>query len=339
MSWRQSTLALVLVVASCGLATCGGSSTSNAAAPTSPTSPMQPTTGQGCARTTVGLTPLIDLLSGSYQGEPGGLYPGRRNDAPPTHLSAGLALAQAMGPLDRSGQPDSAGRYAFISIGMSNTTQEFGTFVPLANADVTRHGRLSVVDGAQGGMTASSWANPGCNCWSVLATRLQQAGIAPAQVTAAWVKVANAGPTSGFPAYAQTLKAETVLVLQQLRQRYPNLTMAYLSSRIYAGYATTTLNPEPYAYESGLAVRWVIEDQINGVSSVRYSGSAPPAPWVAWGPYLWADGTTANSQGLAWACSDLQSDGTHPSASGQQKVAQRLLDFVRTDPTASEWWR
>jgi lysophospholipase L1-like esterase len=335
MSCHRPTVALAPVIAVLALAACGGSSTANTTTPT----PTSPTSGSGCSRTSVGLTPLIDLLSGSYQNEPGGLYPGRRNDVPPAHLAAGLALAQAMGPLNTSGQPDAAGRYAFISIGMSNTTQEFSAFVPLANADATRHARLSVVDGAQGGMTASSWANPGCSCWSVLATRLQQAGIAPAQVTAAWVKVADAGPQSGFPAYAQTLRTEMIAVLQQLRQRYPNLTMAYLSSRIYAGYATTTLNPEPYAYESGFAVRWVIEDQINSLPSLRHSGSAPPAPWVAWGPYLWADGTTANSQGLAWACSDLQSDGTHPSPAGQQKVAQRLLDFARTDPTASEWWR
>jgi lysophospholipase L1-like esterase len=42
---------------------------------------------------------------------------------------------------------------------------------------------------------------------------------------------------------------------------------------------------------------------------------------------------------VTWACSELQSDGTHPSAAGQQKVAQMLLDFVRTDPTAREWFR
>ena len=187
-------------------------------------------------------------------------------------------------------------------------------------------------------MTAANWANPGCSCWSVLATRLQQAGVAPAQVTVAWVKVADSNPAAPFPTHARTLKDETVSILRLLKQRYPNLTLAYLSSRIYAGYATSTLNPEPFAYESGFAMRWVIEDQLHG--ALPYSGPGAQSPWLAWGPYLWADGTTPNSAGLSWACSDLQSsDGTHPSTSGRQKVAQLLLDFVRADPTASEWWR
>jgi hypothetical protein len=40
-----------------------------------------------------------------------------------------------------------------------------------------------------------------------------------------------------------------------------------------------------------------------------------------------------------WACSDLRSnDLTHPSDSGSLKVANLLLDFVRTDSTAREWF-
>jgi pre-peptidase len=39
-----------------------------------------------------------------------------------------------------------------------------------------------------------------------------------------------------------------------------------------------------------------------------------------------------------WACTDTVSDGTHPSASGQAKVAGLLLDFLKTDPTAAPWF-
>lgn len=220
---------------------------------------------------------------------------------------------------------------------MSNTTQEFSTFVPMGNGDASKHPRLALIDGAQGGMTAASWSNPSCSCWSTLAARLQQAGVTAAQVTTAWIKLADANPSAAFPGHARTLKDETVAVVRLLKQRYQNLTLAYLSSRIYAGYATTTLNPEPFAYESGFAVRWVIEEQLNG--GLPYAGPGAEVPWIAWGPYLWADGTTPNTEGLSWSCGDLQSDGTHPSPSGRQKVAQRLLGFVQNDATASEWWR
>ena len=51
-------------------------------------------------------------------------------------------------------------------------------------------------------------------------------------------------------------------IVRMLKGRFPNLQLAYVSSRSYAGYATTELNPEPYAYESAFAVRWLIQDQI-----------------------------------------------------------------------------
>jgi hypothetical protein len=104
---------------------------------------------------------------------------------------------------------------------------------------------------------------------------------------------------------------------------------------------TTALNPEPYAYESGFAVRSVIERQLAGDPDLNYDPNAGPvaSPWLAWGPYLWADGLTPRSDGLTWACSELQSDGTHPSPTGQLKVADSLLAFFRWDATTAPWYR
>ena len=302
------------------------------ASPTSPGTVPVPPAGAGCARTSVGFTPLSDPGS-SYLGTPLGLYPGGGNAAPSAHLSAGIQLASTVVPLNSSGVPDAKGRYALISVGMSNTTQEFQAFMALAPST---NPKLAVVDGAQGGETAANWASPGCSCWSELDNRIRQAGLTNAQVVSAWVKLANAGPTGEWPSATVQLKNDTVLVLRALAARFPNLRLAYLSSRIYAGYATSTLNPEPYAYQSGFAVRWVIEDQLSGL--LPFTGASRVAPWIAWGPYLWADGLTPRRDGLTWACSDFAADGTHPSGSGQQKVAGRLLDFFRTDPTARSWF-
>ena len=254
---------------------------------------------------------------------------------PPAHLAEGLALARSIGPMNAAGVPDPGGRFAFVSIGMSNTTQEFSTFKPLADADAGRHPRLVIVDGAQGGQTAADWASADCPCWGVLDSRLASAGITAAQVATAWVKLANRQPSGPFLPHAQQLQQNTVVVLQRLKARFPNLQLAYLSSRIYAGYATSTLNPEPYAYESGFAMRWVIEDQLQGRLPFR---SGAIAPWLGWGPYLWADGLRPRSDALTWACADFSADGTHPSSSGRQKVAQLLLQFLRTDATAREWF-
>ena len=44
---------------------------------------------------------------------------------------------------------------------------------------------------------------------------------------------------------------------------------------------------------------------------------------------------------LVWLREDLAGDGTHPSSSGRQKVAQQaqqLLKFMKTAPTAKVWF-
>jgi hypothetical protein len=119
------------------------------------------------------------------------------------------------------------------------------------------------------------------------------------------------------------------------------LRVAYLSSRIYAGYATTALNPEPYAYEGAFPVRWLIQSQINGDAGLNYNAEVGPvkSPLLLWGPYLWADGLNPRSDGLIWERGDLSSsDGTHPSDSGRLKVAHILLDFFKTNELAHGWF-
>jgi hypothetical protein len=282
-------------------------------------------------RGSTGLVPLPDLGSGVYQGEHGGLYPGGGNTPPDTHLAAGLALAKRVVPLDREGRPDPNGRIVLLSIGMSNTTQEFAAFQRLAASDPALNPRVALVDGAQGGQTAQITANPQSNFWRVVEERLSQAGVTAAQVEAVWLKQANAQPSKGFPAEAKRLQEDLVATIRNLHDRFPNLKLCYLSSRIYGGYAVTPLNPEPYAYEGAFAVKWTIGDQL--------AGTLPSTPWLAWGPYLWADGMKGRKQdGLVWTREDFGPDGTHPSDAGRRKVAKLLLDFLKTEPTAKTWF-
>jgi hypothetical protein len=283
----------------------------------------------------IGLKPLSDMTAEDrYKGEDGGLYGGGKDEPPQKHLQAAMRQAVLIRPLDAEGKPCEDGKIVLISIGMSNTTMEFSAFVRLADADPDKSPKLVIVDGAQGGQTANVWANPGSNDpWKVLDERLQHSGVTARQVQVAWVKQAVPGPEylGDFPKHAEVLKGHMVGLLQQLRQRFPNVRIVYMSSRIYAGYATTHLNPEPYAYESAFVVRWLIQDQIRGNSTT--------SPLLLWGPYLWADGKNGRKiDHMLWKPEDLVSDGTHPSDSGRRKVAELLLTFMKTAPTAKLWF-
>jgi hypothetical protein len=303
---------------------------------------FQPAVASDCTQTSKGFAPLTELGTGTYQGFQGGLYPNGLNVPPQAHWNAGFNMAAQIRPLDTAGVPDPNGRYVLVSIGMSNCTQEFSTFMPLANADTGKNPRLTLVDGAQGGQTAAAISNPNATFWTVVDQRLAAAGVRPKQVQIAWLKEANAGPTGPFLPHTETLKVQLGRICRILKDRYPNIKICYLASRIYAGYASTALNPEPYAYESGFSVKWAVEDQINGDSALNFDSTQGPveSPYMAWGPYLWGDGMVPRqADGLIWECLDFQTDGTHPSLTGRQKVANMLLNFFRNNPAAQVWYR
>jgi hypothetical protein len=291
------------------------------------------------------LKALTELGKNKYHGYEGGLYPGGKNERPARHEKAGVALCRKVRPLDADGKPDVDGKTVLISVGMSNTVQAFSAFKELADADEDKNPRLVLVNAAQGGAAAMAMVDPsddrrGKRYWRSVDQRLEDAGVTRGQVQVVWIKQADPGPTAGFPKYAQTLQTELTLIVQILARRFPNVKLVYLSSRTYGGYAKTRLNPEPYAYESGFSVKWLIERQLKGDAALNYDSAKGrvAAPWLSWGPYLWANGTTKRADGFRYEEKDFAGDGTHESASGQRKVGKLLLQFFKSDTTAKGWF-
>lgn len=333
---------VLVAVAACVLwAGCSGDDDDDAATTPTPSASPSPSTIA---------VALPALGSGNYLGFEGGLYAGGANTPPSAHDAAGIAAANGVQPLDPSGNPSASGKIVLLSIGMSNTTQEFcsqnglrpcnaWTFAGQASADATVDtANLLIVNGARGGQTAESWDAPNDpNYTMVLDSRLGPAGATEAQVQVVWVKVAHAQPTVGLPATtadAYGLETDMGEIVRALKVRYPNVKQVFFSSRIYAGHATTALNPEPYAYESGFGVKWVIDAQIvqrGGGAIDAQAGDLKPsaAPWIAWGPYLWDD---------TWPASDFESDGTHPAQAAELKVGTALLTFFKTSPYTECWF-
>lgn len=336
------TAAILALVAGCG-----------ANSPTETPDPVDP------PRSDTVRIALTDMGQRTYKGFSGGLYAGG-NDVPIAHANLGAARARLVVPLDAAGAPSASGKYVLLSVGFSNATQEFcsqnsappcdpWTFMSLAAADPeVNRGPLAIVNGAKGGQATDTWDSPADTNYDwVRDAQLAPLGLTERQVQVVWLKVALAQPQVALPATgadAYQLERETAQALRAIRVRYPNVRQVFLASRIYAGYATTTLNPEPYAYEGGFSVKWVIDAQIRQAASGAIdsiAGDLNPntvAPWVSWGPYLWADGQNARSDGLAWIPADFQADGTHPARTGEQKVATMLLAFFKTSPLTRCWF-
>ena len=344
--------ALVVLAAGAALVSC-------APPPKPPPPPVPKPVVVGPPTDTVRI-PLTDLASGTYFRNPGGLYPTGLNQAPADHDSAARARRNSIKPLDVNGDESPFGKYVLISIGMSNTTQEWcsqtsgppcapWTLMGKAATDPTvNHYTLVIVNGAADGQDAPAWTSPtSANYDRIKTARLAPLGLSENQVQAAWVKLQDPKPSVSLPADsadANVLLTNMGLVLRALRARYPNLRIVFLSSRTYGGYATSDLNPEPYAYESGFSVKWAIESQINEIRGLPINPRAGTlnytkklAPLIVWGPYLWAL-PTPRSDGLSWQRSDFEEDGTHPSQIGEGKVGGILLEFFKTSPYAKCWF-
>lgn len=287
-----------------------------------------------CAHTSeAGITAsLIDLVDPTlYNGFSGRLYPGNSNSVPAGHNTQAVAAAQAIIRRDSLGNFSPTGKKVFLSCGLSNTTQEFQAFMSIDDpaSDVV------VVDGAQSARDATEWSDPLSDVWGVVESRLATKGVTTQQVSAIWCKLAVAGVTGTFPTHAEDLQEYLRLFVQEVKSRYPNCKIIFFSSRTYGGYNDTAANPEKYAYESGFSVKWLIESQINATEPTLAYASTPV---LLWGPYLWSNGTTPNSEGLSWVCSDFEGDGLHPSATGETKVANKLDTFMNTS-TYTGWFR
>ncbi len=214
-----------------------------------------------------------------------------------------------------------------------------------AYLDLAKSARQEGRQKGKGGKDAALWDDDPSPMWQVAADRIKRSGVTPPQVEAVWLKQARIAPArfGEFPQPNEEMNGHLVKILQIARQRYPNLRITYLSTRIYAGYALTGLNPEPYAYENGFAIRDLILRQIKGDPALNCDPAkgVMRAPLLLWGPNLWADGVTPRqSDGLVWKVDDfVEQDRTHPSVtSGRKKVAVLLLNFFKTDPTAKGWF-
>jgi hypothetical protein len=288
------------------------------------------------------LVPLCDMsATDRHQGEDGGLYGQGRNTPPEEHRKAAEAELARIQPLDAEGKPAKDGKIVLVSISMSNATQEFSVFKQFADADPAKAPVVTIVDCAQGGRAMAEWVDPKAQPWAEAERRLAAAKVAHPQVQVAWIKLANIRPRGDLSQHGKKLQRDTLAVLHNAKARFPNLRVVYLGSRIYGGYATGPLNPEPYAYESAFAVRWLIQDQIKGEAALNYDANRGDvkAPLLLWGPYLWANGEKGRKlDDLVWKREDLAADGVHPTMSGRRKVAKLLLDFFKTDPLAKSWF-
>ena len=335
--------------------------------------------------------PLMDMTpSENYLNFSGGLYENSSDTMPSDHDADGKSFAAQVQPLDTNGNPSASGTIVFVSFGMSNAAIEFNSFVTITQGNsAVNHSTLHISNGASSEQDACYWfpaeGPPSCNSqfeneYDRISGNLESNGLSPNQVQVAWIDNANGRvhsenrgcvplgtlcnplcdpTTAGCVNNENTTNAlneeeEFGETLRAAKTRFPNLKLVFFSSRVYGGYANAdAADPEPFAYETGYGIKWLIQAQINQAQTgtldpVAGDLSYASAPWIAWGPYFWADGDTPRSDGLVWCngqsgppCNgevDFGPDGLHLTATGGDKAANLLLNFLLTSPYTQSWF-
>lgn len=305
-----------------------------------------------CDNVTSGNVPITEIGTGFFMGYQGGLYPGGSNNIPPAHLLAGRNMGNTIKPLNAEGAVDmDNGKIVFVAFGASTAGNTFNTFKATVNSTPDIYNPcLKFVNLCMGGKGLETMIPPQHDWyWAQIAdTLMEDFEVTAEQVQIGWIKTASKDDSiPEFPMQADSIYDKYIPSIQRIKENFPNIRILYISSHAYGGYAgelsdNADLAGEPAAYYGGFAVKWVIEDQIEGSPELDYTGVDAVSPWLAWGPYFWADGLTPRAaDGLIWECEDYEPDGGgfHLSESGKTKESEMLIDFLYNHPSSKKWFR
>lgn len=303
-----------------------------------------------CANDSTGLIPLIDLGAGFYEGTwQGGLYNGGLNIPPNSHLNNGKKIAQKLKPLDTLGAVNYAtGKIVLAGFGASTVGGPFNHMIQLMKDYDDLNPCMQAVNAANGSDGITSMVVDSVDYWEYIRIfKLGEKGLTPAQVQVGWLMHSSRIDSNGadIDSYVDSLLIRFQNAVQALLVEYPNIKILYVSGFPYGGYADSMkalyhVIKEPSSYHQNFAVKTLITNQISGDPDLRYKAPGKMAPFMVWGPYLWADGNNPRSDGLTWNCeAEFATDGGgyHLTNEGKDKLANILLNFFRTD-TLSEGW-
>jgi hypothetical protein len=302
-----------------------------------------------CDNDTTFRIPIIDLQTGYYGSHQGGLYPGGSNIMPSAHADSGLTIAQSLMPINFDGELDTTyGKFVFLALGNGSAGKIFNKFLTQYEDLGFDDSCMQIVNACIDGYSLHDMYGADADFyWDDVNDYLQDRDLKKKQVRAVWLMTSNYDDTLVTEdAYIDSVKNTYIEVIQKMKNQLPNLALLYISGLQYGGYVDTSADikhfvTEPVPYLNDLAIKAVIEAQIDGDSALIYSGPDTEAPWIAWGPNVWADGRNLRAyDNLRWICPsdyDTGLNGFDLSSTGQVKVADRLFTFCTTEPTILPW--
>lgn len=298
-----------------------------------------------CEAPNTGLTPFLDLQTGSYLGYQAGLYPGGTNILTGPHLKSGKTIAKGIKPLDGDGNVNYGdGVVLFAGFGPSVPGHIYGKVVehirtPSINYDLNPC--LDAINLCVGGKDIGYATDDSTteDYWELLVQKVYDVGYTPEQVQIGWMYFNTKGLTVPpvFPDKSLETMELDILFINRAKEFFPNLKIVYWSSRHFGGYADTDIVEyyslaEPTSYQNSWTVKWLIEAQINNTEPrLQYKGANPKSPYILWGPNFWCDGDIKrfyDNKKYTCELSFDADDGYHLSDQQDSKDGLDILDAL-----------
>ncbi len=299
-----------------------------------------------CDAVGIGYVPLTQMTNEPWNGVLGGLYPNGSNNRPYDHDLLLLKHALTVQACKPDGSLDIRnGQIVVLGIGSSNAKSAFSSLERISTTDTLCNRSVQFLNVAQDGLGLQNVASANSGYWSEVENAVAAQGFATSQVQIAWVMIDDTENTDTvFPRAAQELADQLYDLCKTIKVKFPSVKFIHLSSRPYSGYIDPTetslgmghITPRDYIH--GWAVKFLIERQINGSAGYAFTGAHSEIPALVWSSYLWSDGTTANSDGLSWECTDFESDGFSLATSGSEKAGRSLHFQFSQDQLSMGWY-
>lgn len=231
-----------------------------------------------------------------------------------------------------------------VCVGMSNAVQECNRLITNTNPGGAwaseKSNAVRIVNCSLGAHAIERWIDPAFDSalWTDCVQRqLPARNLRVEQVRVILHKAANqfgiGSNGSALPAYPSpqanywTFQSNLTNFAGRVRGFFPAVQAVYTSTRVYGGWAAREDRSEPRSYEEGHALnRWLAtRPTVDGV-------------WYGWWGYIWAPECGAsmrNGAGVCYDRADFATDGVHPSAAGETKIARMQHDRLRQDG----WYR
>ncbi|MFI5171132.1 MAG: T9SS type A sorting domain-containing protein [Chitinophagales bacterium] len=305
-----------------------------------------------CEHDSTGMIPITDLGTDYYLGEfQGGLYPGGSNTIPTAHLNKGLNLAKKIKPLDSLGNINFVtGKIVLAGFGASTVGGPFNHLVTIMKEYNDLNPCMFAVNASNGSDGLNSMYIGNDTYWDYIEDeKIRVKGLYPLQVQAGWLMHSSRIDSNGADAgpYIDSLNKRFEVAVNAILYYYPNIKILYVSGFPYGGYADPMkaiyhVIVEPSSYHHNFAVKELIRRQMAGDPLLKFKAPGAMAPYMVWGPPLWADGMEPRAyDGLTWNCNtEFTPDGGgyHLTDMGKDKLANILLNFFRTDTLSKSWF-